>query len=798
MGDVLIDVVIRHGGRMDFNGSEPRYVGGEESVVGYHTDYLSYRTLNAVAKEDLGYTIVHRMWWLPPKKTMASGLRELFGDNDILYGLMIDVKKVEDGQVVMFFEAEREVSGGWDNEDGNLGDDEGYNSDDDDGADMSVRPPILVLSDDSGESDHGDDPQGKKRRIRTVYYSSGGEEVQQCSSSMFSLAGNWVILPTYPNSLLNVAYQIRWGGHFVAKELLVEDGGSVQRCMWLEVYGSWNSRKESFILKCLGENHTCPRASENKQASAKWIAKTYIEKFRITPKWDISDMKRELELTYGIRINDNKCYRSRNEARILLEDTLEEEHKKLRPYVAALQNDDPEGKFVLEVDVRAEDKVTFKRMYVGFSSLFKGFLAGCRPMIGFNACFLKGELPGMLLSAVGKDGDNGMFPLAWAAYDDFVRQEPKRFCRAFRSTAAKSDSVESNVCESFNNAITKYRDLRIIKLLEGIRTYIMVRMVDQHKAFAAMRDVICPSILEQIEWTKIQARTCIIEPSLDDVLQCTDHGRGFIVDLRRHICTCGYWQLSGVLCVHGVAAIAYMRYDVTGYVEKCYSVQLAKKAYVKGVPPLPGREDWVDVEGLPVLPPPHKVMPGRPKKNRRKEPGEVSTRPSLTGVGTMMRKTRAVMHCSRCGQTDHNVRGCKMTDEEVAAIPPPPPPRPVGRPRRAPIEEQQQREGNDQPTRRRKIRCKHCKHFGHNIRGCPVRRGVQPGSIGRNTPRLVVEREIRQAMRGVGVHISPDTENQYFATGAGVRLEEVDMNPDIINQSQQPGTQPPNTQPRST
>ncbi|CAN1335637.1 hypothetical protein LINPERPRIM_LOCUS36838 [Linum perenne] len=685
MGDVLIDVVIRHGGRMDFNGSEPRYVGGEESVVGYHTDYLSYRTLNAVAKEDLGYTIVHRMWWLPPKKTMASGLRELFGDNDILYGLMIDVKKVEDGQVVMFFEAEREVSGGWDNEDGNLGDDEGYNSDDDDGADMSVRPPILVLSDDSGESDHGDDPQGKKRRIRTVYYSSGGEEVQQCSSSMFSLAGNWVILPTYPNSLLNVAYQIRWGGHFVAKELLVEDGGSVQRCMWLEVYGSWNSRKESFILKCLGENHTCPRASENKQASAKWIAKTYIEKFRITPKWDISDMKRELELT------------------------------------------------------------TYRK-----------------------------------------------------AYDDFVRQEPKRFCRAFRSTAAKSDSVESNVCESFNNAITKYRDLRIIKLLEGIRTYIMVRMVDQHKAFAAMRDVICPSILEQIEWTKIQARTCIIEPSLDDVLQCTDHGRGFIVDLRRHICTCGYWQLSGVLCVHGVAAIAYMRYDVTGYVEKCYSVQLAKKAYVKGVPPLPGREDWVDVEGLPVLPPPHKVMPGRPKKNRRKEPGEVSTRPSLTGVGTMMRKTRAVMHCSRCGQTDHNVRGCKMTDEEVAAIPPPPPPRPVGRPRRAPIEEQQQREGNDQPTRRRKIRCKHCKHFGHNIRGCPVRRGVQPGSIGRNTPRLVVEREIRQAMRGVGVHISPDTENQYFATGAGVRLEEVDMNPDIINQSQQPGTQPPNTQPRST
>ncbi|CAN1756292.1 hypothetical protein LINPERHAP1_LOCUS6086, partial [Linum perenne] len=271
------------------------------------------------------------------------------------------------------------------------------------------------------------------------------------------------------------------------------------------------------------------------------------------------------------------------------------------------------------------------------------------------------------------------------AYDDFIKQEPKRFCRAFLSTAAKSDSVESNVYESFNNAITKFRDLRIIKLLEGIRTYVMVRMVEQHKAFAAMRDVICPTILEQIEWTKIGARTCIIQPSLDDVLHCTDHGRGFIVDVRRHRCPCGYWKLSGVPCLRGIATLSYMRYDIKGYVDNWYSAELAKKAYTKDVPPLPGREDWADVEGLPVLPPPHKVMPGRPKK---KGTGG-STDQSRTGVGTMMRKMGAVMHCSRCGQSDHNVRGCKMTAEEVAALPPPPPPRPVGRPRRRPLEAQQ-------------------------------------------------------------------------------------------------------------
>ncbi|CAN1787227.1 hypothetical protein LINPERHAP1_LOCUS17557 [Linum perenne] len=218
----------------------------------------------------------------------------------------------------------------------------------------------------------------------------------------------------------------------------------------------------------------------------------------------------------------------------------------------------------------------------------------------------------------------------------------------------------------------------------------------KHKTFAAMRDVICPTIMEQIEWTKIQARTCVTQPTLDDVLQCTDHGRGFVVDLRRSICTCDYWQLSGVPCLHGIAAMSYMRYDIKGYVDKWYSVELAKKAYAKGIPPLPGHEDWVEVEGLPVLPPPYKVMPGRPKKNRRKEPGEVSTRPSRTGVGRMMKKTGAVMHCSRCGQADHNVRGCKMTPKDAANLPKPPPPKLVGRPRRRPIQEPHPDEENDQ------------------------------------------------------------------------------------------------------
>ncbi|CAN1185109.1 hypothetical protein LINPERHAP2_LOCUS37359 [Linum perenne] len=230
-------------------------------------------------------------------------------------------------------------------------------------------------------------------------------------------------------------------------------------------------------------------------------------------------------------------------------------------------------------------------------------------------------------------------------------------------------------------------------MLEGIRSYIMVRMVEQHNAFKRMKDAICPTILEQIEWTKLEARTCIIQPSLDDVLECSNRGRGFVVDLQRKCCTCGYWQLSGVPCMHAIVAISYMRYDINNYIHEWYSVQVARRAYTKGIQPLPGREDWKEVDGNQVLPPPYKVLPGRPKKNRRKEPGEIPTRPTRTGVGMVMRRIGATMHYGRCGQADHNVRGCKMTPEEALNLPKPPPPKPVGRPRRRPVPEPQPEEG---------------------------------------------------------------------------------------------------------
>jgi hypothetical protein len=52
-------------------------------------------------------------------------------------------------------------------------------------------------------------------------------------------------------------------------------------------------------------------------------------------------------------------------------------------------------------------------MYVSLVATKKGFLEGCRPIIGIDGCFLKGSFKGQLLSAVGRDGNNNIYPIAF-------------------------------------------------------------------------------------------------------------------------------------------------------------------------------------------------------------------------------------------------------------------------------------------------------------------------------------------------------------------------------------------------
>ncbi|GKD67937.1 hypothetical protein Tco_1322027 [Tanacetum coccineum] len=67
----------------------------------------------------------------------------------------------------------------------------------------------------------------------------------------------------------------------------------------------------------------------------------------------------------------------------------------------------------LHVDELDNGKIHFKRIYVCFKAMVEGWSAGCRKVIGLDGCFLKGTCRGELLTTMGRDGNNHMFPIAW-------------------------------------------------------------------------------------------------------------------------------------------------------------------------------------------------------------------------------------------------------------------------------------------------------------------------------------------------------------------------------------------------
>ncbi|CAN1837739.1 hypothetical protein LINPERHAP1_LOCUS35188 [Linum perenne] len=109
-------------------------------------------------------------------------------------------------------------------------------------------------------------------------------------------------------------------------------------------------------------------------------------------------------------ISKSKAWHVKNEALKLVRGSAEEQYKKLREYCGELRRSNIGSSVFIETN---EDGV-FKRIYCCLAACRDGFLAGCRKVVCLDGCFLKTLHGGQLFSAVGIDGNDGIFPIAYA------------------------------------------------------------------------------------------------------------------------------------------------------------------------------------------------------------------------------------------------------------------------------------------------------------------------------------------------------------------------------------------------
>ncbi|XP_034219002.1 uncharacterized protein LOC117630376 [Prunus dulcis] len=119
---------------------------------------------------------------------------------------------------------------------------------------------------------------------------------------------------------------------------------------------------------------------------------------------------------YSIDVTRDQCYKAKNLANERIQGSIEEQYAKLWDYCEELKRQNPGSNVLVKTLLRGDDSI-FLRLYICFAQLRKEFIEGCRTMVGFDGAFIKGQHPGQLLSAVGIDANNGMFPITFAVME---------------------------------------------------------------------------------------------------------------------------------------------------------------------------------------------------------------------------------------------------------------------------------------------------------------------------------------------------------------------------------------------
>uniref|UniRef100_A0A8R7Q3N5 SWIM-type domain-containing protein n=1 Tax=Triticum urartu TaxID=4572 RepID=A0A8R7Q3N5_TRIUA len=467
--------------------------------------------------------------------------------------------------------------------------------------------------------------------------------------------------------------------------------------------------------------------------------------------WKISSLKQHIQEDMFANVTIAQVKRAK---KILMKkwlDARKGQYSRIFDYQLELLRSNPGS----TVEVKLEPnqvKPIFQRIYICLEACKKGFMAGCRKVIGLDGCFFKGATNGELLCVVGRDANNQMYPLAWAvvekenndSWDWFcsllfrdvnvldgegwviisdqqkgiittvsnwaprakhrncarhiyanwrmkfknkewqkpfwacakaasvsffnycraklaqltvlgsramLKTDPKHWCRAWFKLGSNCDSVDNNMCESFNKWIVEARFLPILFMLETIRRMVMVKIQENRDKCEKWDDIICPNINKKLSKAIDVSGICHAVSNGNNCFEVQHGSQRFTVDLNQMTYSCRYWQLSGIVCAHAVSAIHQHTNQLHGYVASCYSVEAFKKTYAYYLQPVEGPQGWPESDKPKPLAPGYVKMPGRPRKERKREGTEKPKATKVSRVGTLIR-------CRKCKCTGHNKTTC--------------------------------------------------------------------------------------------------------------------------------------------
>ncbi|KAL3502288.1 hypothetical protein ACH5RR_036737 [Cinchona calisaya] len=371
-----------------------------------------------------------------------------------------------------------------------------------------------------------------------------------------------------------------------------------------------------FAIKTMGPPHQCGRTFYNKRVTSTFLSKTYVEFLRLNRKVTVGEFQENVHRELNANITRHQMYKTFQKSKILIYGKYKKQYSKIWEYYEELLEKNPGSTVdIFTVVDEISEKERCQRMYIYFEALKRGFREGCRPVVGVDGCHLRGLHPGILLTAIGIDPNDCIYPIAYAV----VEIENKNSWRWF---------IEH----------LKY-DL---------------------------------GIYDQQSWTFISDRQKGLGFAMHEVLPRIEHrhfthmyGEKFVVDLEKQVCDCRRWELTGIPCSLAVCCISLTGEEPESFVNQCYSKDAYVRAYEPAIEPMNGPNAWPNSKRDPIHAPKKLKLPGRPKKSRRREPDEQTSDPK--GIKKLSRVGITLMTCLGCHQKGHTVRKCpqRLIKEEL-------------------------------------------------------------------------------------------------------------------------------------
>ncbi|XP_070039944.1 uncharacterized protein [Nicotiana tomentosiformis] len=189
------------------------------------------------------------------------------------------------------------------------------------------------------------------------------------------------------------------------------------RCRW-HILGSLQGHTKNFIVSTYYHAHSCFSVTRNKLAHTTWIVKHYKYKFINQPEIKLNKLQELIRIKYGVYVGKIICVRARQKVMGKYLGDYKMKFARIYDYADMIKTTNPRSTVVVRTSKEIEPgKEVFVGIYICLHALKIGWLEGCRNIIGFDGTFLKGVCKGDPLSCNAKDGNNQMYPVAWAVVE---------------------------------------------------------------------------------------------------------------------------------------------------------------------------------------------------------------------------------------------------------------------------------------------------------------------------------------------------------------------------------------------